>query len=178
MVFKSDFNQTAQDWAPVGAGGKEYKVTAAYQVTAIAIKASAPKNDSDSPTPGDSLTNTDKLFIDVTNQPLWQIDEFTVASPATSVTSVLQVKNGANFEIHVKLNDPNGALCPVNGLLKRLAYSPTNSCPANGQPLPAATFSQISITFTGDPQASGTLSCIDGSGDPQGACRIALRGTP
>lgn len=183
MVFKSNFNRTAQDWAPVGSDGKEYKVTAAYQITAIAIKASAPKNDGDGATPGDALTSTDKLSIDVTNAVPWQIDEFTAASPTTSVTSVFSVQNAGNTEIHIRLNDPKGAFCPVNGKYRRIAYSPTSSCPASGLPDPVS-FSQISITVNGDtnpdgtPKPSGTLNCLDSSGDGQGYCRIALRGTP
>jgi hypothetical protein len=177
MIFKSNFNRTAQDWAPVGTDGKEYQVSAAYQITAIAIKSGAPNNDSDGPSPSDGLASNDKLFIDVTNAVPWQIDEFTVASPSTAVTSVFSKQNGANTEIHVRLNDPNGLLCPVGGKYRRLAYSPTKSCPATGLP-GSVNFSQISVTVNGDAQPSGTLSCIDSNGDGPGRCRIALRGTP
>jgi hypothetical protein len=182
MTFKAGAYQTPQSWSTVTAG-QEYSVAPSYQISTIVVKATAPA-DGDGSNPGDANPTTDKLRLDVSTASSWEIDEFTSAYGSNPVTKIFPKQNGAITEIHLALLDTNGTLCPVNSAnMKRISYSPTKQCPAQGS-LPDATFSQVSVTLNGDvtaagtPQPSGTLNCVDSAGDPLGKCRIALKGTP
>ena len=137
---------------------KDYHYPANYKVKFIVVKIS-PDPHGDGPDGDDTNAATDKLRVDISNASSWQVDAYI----ATSTDPVASLKLAADGMIHLT---GNGNLCPFGTPIKRIFYS--TDCSSE-----AVKFSQINITVNNNP--AGTLSCLDGMGDPLGQCKIVLR---
>jgi hypothetical protein len=147
----------------------EYHVSPSYPVAAIAIKAKS-NDDPDTPPSSDGDIQSDRLRFDISSGSTWEIDEFVQGS--TQPVAALTPQGNA---IYLDLKDTSGFLCPVNNAagtaIKEVRYGHVSDCSDHIQ------FSSISLTISvsGQPQAQGTLNCIDQNNQP-GICRIVFRG--
>jgi hypothetical protein len=158
----------------------KYHISPAYPIVSVALKTTAGGDPSDAPVADDSDATTDLIRTQLTASTQWKIDEYVIVAPSTTaVVAASLTQQGSSIYLTLPPK-ATGWLCP-NKTLKKIIYSPTQSCPATTPTPDPVSFSNVGLTVTDtvngvvQTEETGNLNCLD-TNSVSGECRIVFRG--